>query len=222
MSDDRIQQSRRGFFGTVTAFVAVAMTKRLPTSTSRMPPIREQVDLMEALLRDCRVVSWDEECSIDAPTELSVRWKYAPNEPHTQLDEIVRQRVVGKHPVQVVVEQGVEDIDVSVLGDWRSKLRSAAGGRSHRRGDLCLTWPAGWAGGSSRRQVVAPSAPDSGSDRRWVRTSLKKRCPLPCPLVGAVACVLPAFRFWRPGEAALGEIVSERRRESLQIGRAHV
>ncbi len=121
MSDrnDLIRTTRRGFVGTLVAFVAAASApKALPSGFARGKPIREQIDLM-AILKDCRAQSIEEDIRVDGFRRMIVTYRHAPKAPRTVMDQMAGAQTAGLLPVGVTVTQSCEAIDVTRLGEYR-------------------------------------------------------------------------------------------------------
>ena len=95
--------SRRGFLGSLTAFTAaVAGGAAMPSSRSLLPPRPEQLDL-ESILKECRVLSWAREVSLDGPERLVVEYEHDPSKPMTGFEGMVDELRLGMRPVLVVM-----------------------------------------------------------------------------------------------------------------------
>jgi hypothetical protein len=118
--------TRRGFIGVLGAFVAAASTSRaMPQGFAKAKPIKEQVGLM-AMLRQCRVESLYEECQIASYRRIVVKYRHAPNEPRTAMDDHASRKCAGLLPVGVMVTQQCDMIDVTSIGNQcRIEVESA-------------------------------------------------------------------------------------------------
>jgi hypothetical protein len=111
-----MKTTRRGFVGTLVAFVAAASApKALPSGFARAKPIREQAALMAAL-KECRVESIDQEMAVGSYRRLRVTYRHAPKGPRSPLDGIAEKRSAGLLPIGVMVTQQCDAIDVTRLG----------------------------------------------------------------------------------------------------------
>lgn len=113
-----MQTTRRGFLGVLTAFTAFAATGRaMPASTSSRPPLPVQTDML-AIIKDCRVISYEREFSLTGLETLRVTYRHAPKEPRSALDLLVEEMRGKRLPVSVSVTTYARDavIDVSQLG----------------------------------------------------------------------------------------------------------
>lgn len=98
-----MQTTRRGFLGVMTAFTALAATGRaMPASTSSRPPLPVQTDML-AILKDCRVISYEPEFSLTGPETLRVTYRHAPKAPRSALDLLVEEMRGKRLPVSVSV-----------------------------------------------------------------------------------------------------------------------
>jgi hypothetical protein len=117
MDENKLTVSRRGFLGALTAFTAaIASGVAMPTGTSvAFRPRQEQLDLL-AILKDCRVQSYEVEHFLDSYTRLRVVYRHSPKAPRTSLDEFVDQERYKKLPINVTVTSSCDWLDVWDLG----------------------------------------------------------------------------------------------------------
>jgi hypothetical protein len=93
-----------------------ATSRVMPQGFAKAKPIKEQIDLM-AILKDCRVESFYEDIRIDSYLRMVVKYRHAPNEPRTAMDDEAARRCAGLLPVGAGVTMRYEMIDVTHLGD---------------------------------------------------------------------------------------------------------
>jgi hypothetical protein len=106
--------SRRGFLGALAAFTAAAAAKTLPTSLSAAPPVPEQVDFLAGLIKECRVTGIEQQASVRGIMRIVVTYRHDPTGPRTCLDDMARQEVGGRRPVNASVTIEHNEIDVSL------------------------------------------------------------------------------------------------------------
>ena len=93
--------SRRGFLGALAAFSAVvAGGVKMPPSTSPLPALPEQDDLL-ASLADCRVRKWDMNICYLEPSYLDVEYVYSPIAAKSPLDDYVAAARKNMRPILV-------------------------------------------------------------------------------------------------------------------------
>jgi hypothetical protein len=115
-----MKTTRRGFVGTIVAFVAAASApKALPSGFARAKPIREQIDFL-AMLKDCRALAIAEDIRVDGFRQMIVTYRHDPKAPRTGMDQEAAAKTAGLLPVGVTVTQSCEAIDVTRLGEYRA------------------------------------------------------------------------------------------------------
>lgn len=126
MADDRMTVSRRGFIGALGAFTAAltfgkAMPAGVEIATGRgaVKPLKEQIDLLE-ILKDCRVVSYENTTTLTGPSTLEVKYRHDPGSARTSLDDVVDASRKHMLPVSASVTVEYTWIDVSILGEYRA------------------------------------------------------------------------------------------------------